>query len=116
MSRQRWHITVEGALLTLSRSGRVRLDVSAATRLPDGARARIAHQIRQDIWRAVQDQRGFSPVIQITRRDGGLDVEAGGQCLNQPTPRLKERIEAVLCDPAKRSRWIAHARRAEGLA
>ena len=70
MSRKRWHILREGDSLTMTRALPVRFDVAAGTTLPGGGRLRLAMQVRQDLWRALQALRGFAPVVQVTRRDG----------------------------------------------
>ncbi|SFC47264.1 hypothetical protein [Tropicimonas isoalkanivorans] len=114
MSRARWHVLREGPVLTLARALPPRFDVVAETWLPGGGRARLAHQIRQDIWRAVQHQRGFSPVVQIACRDGGLAVRAGGRVSVRPFDRdgIEARIADVLEHKKCRARWIRCAGRA----
>ncbi|RED14288.1 hypothetical protein POI8812_02701 [Pontivivens insulae] len=109
MSRVRWHMVRDGAALTLARPGRARLDVAARISLPLAARGRLAHQIRQDLWRELRALRGFSPVVRITRSNRGLDVLAGGQW-DRAVPGIAARIEAVLNDPLRQQRWLAHAR------
>lgn len=106
-----WHILREDGVLTLCRQTPARLDVSAATVLPAGNPVRLAHQIRQDMWRAVQNVRGFSPVVRLEQRDGGIAVTAGGRVLGPVAPGLSARIAAVLENPANRRRWSAHAGR-----
>ncbi|ROT96335.1 hypothetical protein EAT49_18720 [Histidinibacterium lentulum] len=97
--------------LVLSRPGRDRLDVCAATALPDAARARVAQQVRQDLWRALRRVRGFSPVVRVRREAGGLSLVAGGQ-VDGAVPRgLAARIALVLEDGGNRARWVARARR-----
>ena len=112
MSKPRWHITRDGDTLTLSRLAAARFDVSARTVLPDAGRARVAHQVRQDMWRSLQDLRGFTPVVEIRRENGQLYVTAGGQMAG---PIAKQAIETaikdVLDDPKCRARWVAHATR-----
>lgn len=79
MSRKGWHVLRDGPRLTLARKLPARFDVEAATNLPAAGRLRLAWQVRQDIWRALQRQRGFSPVIEVTSGPGGLFVRAGGR-------------------------------------
>ena len=115
MSRTRWHVMREGDRLTLSRrGGRLAFDVVVERRLPMAplSREALAQQIRQDVWRALRDQPGFSPVVEVTREDAGLTVRAGGTvAAAHPRARLEERVAAVLDDPARRARWCAHAGR-----
>ena len=106
-----WHILREDGVLTLCRQAPARLDVSAATVLPAGDPVRLAHQIRQDMWRAVRNVRGFSPVVRLEQRVGGIAVTAGGQVMGPVAPGLPARIAAVLENPANRRRWLAHAGR-----
>lgn len=110
MSRARWHIHHDGATLILSRQRPARFDVSATTRLPDAGRVRVAHQVRQDMWRALQSLRGFSPCVAVTRDEDGLQVRAGGRVAGIcAAPRVEQQIAAVLEDPQNRARWVRHA-------
>lgn len=108
--RRGFHTLRDGAVLTLARRVPVRFDVAASTRLPDARRGRVAHQVRQDLWRNLQSLRGFSPVVRVIRQADGLLVEAGGQ-VDGAIPRGTEaRIADLLADPQRRARWMAHAR------
>lgn len=109
MARVRWHILQDGDALTLCRHLPPRFDVSSRTVLPACAPLRLAHQVRQDMWRALQNVRGFSPVVRVTPQDGALMVEAGGRAIGVTTG-LAARIEAVLEAPARRARWVRFAR------
>ena len=111
MSRGRWHIRNDGDTLTLARRNRARLDVAARTDLPDAGRLRIAHQVRQDMWRALQHLRGFSPVVRVRREAGRLLVTAGGE-ISGPVARAhsEEIIRDVLECPGRRARWLRYAR------
>ncbi len=106
MTRNRWHILRDGDVLTLARRVPVRFDLAVTTMLPGGARLRMAQQVRQDMWRALQSLRGFSPVVQVVRTPAGLEVTAGGQ-VSGPVPRarVEAQIANVLEDPANRARW-----------
>lgn len=108
MARTRWHTLHDGAALTLCRHLPPRFDVRARTVLPACAPVRLAHQIRQDMWRALQNVRGFSPVVRVTPEGGVLIVEAGGRVIGA-TAGLSARIEAVLEAPALRARWVRFA-------
>ena len=107
----RWHITRADGELTLGRQTPPRFEVAAVTELPLADPLRLAQQIRQDVWRALQNVRGFSPVVRVARNSEGLRVTAGGRVLGQVSAVLAGRIGDVLADPANRSRWLRHARR-----
>lgn len=109
MNRKGWHILRDGDRLTLTRRLPVRFDVQAETVLRDGSRARMAQQIRQDLWRQLQNLRGFSPVVELTRKDGQLHVRAGGRVDGAVAPGLEARIAALLSHPKARARWQAYA-------
>ena len=113
MSRGRWHVLREGPVLTLTRALPPRFDVVAETRMPMARRGRLAGQIRQDLWRALRHQRGFSPVVEITGRAGALAVRAGGRVSVRPFDRagLEARISELLADRACRARWLRCAGR-----
>ena len=103
----------EGALVH-ARQGRTRQDVGIQTAVPRQNRRRLAQQIRQDMWRVVQNQRGFSPIVQIDETDEGLIVIAGGQIDGVfPKAHLEAKIADVLEDPKNRARWLRWARAKE---
>jgi hypothetical protein len=101
-----WHIQKDEGQVTLSRQLPARFDVAAVTHLPHGNAVRLANQIRQDLWRALRNVRGFSPVVQIIEGDAQLDVRAGGRVLGNTNVAMIERIEAVLDNPQNRARWL----------
>ncbi len=113
MARDAWHITRDERTLTLSRTRDVRFDLAQLSFIPgEGlSRSRLAHQIRQDMWRKLQRLRGFSPAVRITVQDGGMAVLAGGAVNGPVTRRAAETIADMLDDPDLRARWIKHARR-----
>ena len=92
--------------VTVSRQLPARFDVSASTQLPGGSAVRIAMQVRQDMWRALQDLRGFSPVVQVTPIKGELNIKAGGRVLGNVTSSLEVKIQSVLENPKNRARWL----------
>lgn len=106
----RWHILREGATLTVTRHLPVRFDVVASARFPRVRRLRLAHQVRQDMWRALQRVRGFSPVVEVTEIRGELTLRAGGRA-EKPfnATSIEAKIADLLCDPGLRRRWIAQA-------
>lgn len=114
MTRSRWHITRTDSSLTLSRRLPARFDVAAETVLPAGDPLRLAHQIRQDMWRRLQSLRGFSPVVEIAAEGQGFKVRAGGQVTGRVPSNAAGQIAEVLENPASRARWIRHAGRGQG--
>lgn len=113
--RAGWHVARDGGVLTLSRCLPARFDLRAETVLPLGGRlvgrARLAHQIRQDVWRCLRDLRGFWPVVRIERSEDALRITAGGalEAGAAPVARAEARLADLLADPARRARWIRHA-------
>jgi hypothetical protein len=106
MTQRMWHTQTDGDTVTLARALPARFDVSASASFPMLARARLAHQIRQDMWRALQNIRGFSPVVRVERSDAGLRVTAGGRVPKPISKHIAERIEVLLNDEVLRARWI----------
>ncbi len=109
MTRTRWHILREGDTLTLCRALPARFDVVAETVLPRMRKDRLAQQVRQDLWRALQSVRGFSPVVRVEDRGDMLHLRAGGRAAAPIAASLIARIEDVLEDTANRRRWLRHA-------
>ncbi|MEM6372252.1 MAG: hypothetical protein AAF727_05675 [Pseudomonadota bacterium] len=108
--KARWHILRDGDALTLCRHLPPRFDIAAHTHLSAGGPVRLAHQIRQDIWRALSRVRGFSPVVHLEPDGHGWAVTAGGRTLGPASGQIVERIARVLDDPQIRARWMNHAR------
>jgi len=116
MSRARWHIlrTQRDArrVVTVARHLPAQFDVEGQGSLPSGNPVALGQQIRQDLWRMLQRERGFSPVVELTEMTGGgWSVRAGGRLAARPAPGLQDRISALLNDPQRRARWISQARR-----
>lgn len=111
LKRVGFHIQREGDVVTLARELPVRFDVVAKTVVPMCSSTRLAHQIRQDMWRALRNVRGFSPVVRLRPEEEGWLVEAGGRVLGRTPASLTDRITDLLEDPARRQRWVTHASR-----
>ncbi|WP_010139059.1 hypothetical protein [Oceanicola sp. S124] len=118
MARNGWHILREADRVTVTRRLPVRFDLSVEAVLPcdrEVSLRRVAQQVRQDMWRRLQDQRGFAPAVEVRRAPDGLVVRAGGALPHPVTASLRDRLADLLDSPAHRTRWIAHAeRRADG--
>lgn len=109
---KRWCLTGGEDEVVLARSGLVRMDVAVRAAFPPLRKAALAHEIRKDLWRALQGLRGFSPIVMVASEASGLLVTVGGRIDAKSWPREKTltEIETLLSNPAKRARWIAHAR------
>ncbi|WP_319826242.1 hypothetical protein [Thalassovita sp.] len=110
MSRNDWHILHEEGALIVARSLPVRFDLSVETVLPFCGKVRLARQIRQDMWRALQRIRGFSPAVRVAEEQGGLRVTAGGRMEHAYPRRLaEEKLRNLMLDGNNRARWVACA-------
>lgn len=107
--KARWHILQDGDTVTLCRQRPPRFDFAVHTVLPRGRPTWLAHQIRQDLWRALQNVRGFSPVVRLQAVPAGWAVTAGGRAAGQIAPQILERVTAVLEHAGNRARWMRHA-------
>lgn len=107
----RWHILREDGALTLARHVPVRFDLSASAAFPRLHKRRLAEQVRQDMWRMLQNLRGFSPVVRVAGSGEDLTVTAGGAVLARvcPKARVEAQLSDLLNDPARRKRWITYA-------
>lgn len=107
--RKGWREQEVNGVLTVSRHLPVSFDLAVETVLPAvGSRRRLAHQVRQDMWRALRDLRGFAPAVRVASEAGHLRLTAGGSVAAKTFPRA--RCEAVLRslleDPRARARWL----------
>ncbi|WP_299144636.1 hypothetical protein [uncultured Tateyamaria sp.] len=104
-----WHILRDGDSVTLCRQLPPRLEFGVQTVLPKVDPVRLAHQIRQDLWRALQNVRGYVPVIRLDPVPDGWAVTAGGGASRPLAAPVMDRARAVLNDPRNRARWVRHA-------
>ncbi|MFO7854262.1 MAG: hypothetical protein R6V44_03390 [Paracoccaceae bacterium] len=126
MSARGWRTAETGAATSLSRDGApADAPLAAATgawaappaKDPGRFRAALAHQVRQDLWRALRTVRGFAPVVSVAAgTDGRVEVEAGGRLVAGTGARrqVEAAAAALLADPALRRRWTRHALRRAG--
>ena len=112
MGRGGWHILRDGDTVTVARKLPVRFDLRATATFPPARSLRLAHQVRQDLWRILRDIKGFRPVVRIRTDASGLCITAGGDVAG-PVPKMQveARMSALLHDPRARARWLAHARK-----
>ena len=100
----------EGGAFVHARRWPCRFDLSVSMEFPRVSRRRLARAVRQDMWRALQSLRGFSPAIRVEPVEDGLRLEAGGQMDGRwPRAVAEARLQAVLGDPRLRARWISWA-------
>ncbi|MGV6811655.1 MAG: hypothetical protein ACWA47_05375 [Brevirhabdus sp.] len=114
MTKPRWHNFVEDGALVVTRRLPVRFDISAATDFPPARMGRLAHQVRQDLWRALRDIRGFSPVVLVEEVGDRLCLTAGGRLdCRASRSKARARVADLLADPKLRARWLANAQMRE---
>ena len=109
MRRMRWHILRDDGVFILARHLPVRFDIAAETTLPLVPPLRLAHQIRQDLWRSLQHVRGFSPVVSLRKSGDHWHVRTGGRVAGAAPHSLTVRIEDLLNTPHLRERWVRYA-------
>ena len=114
MARTQWYMERSADGLTLARHWPPRFDVKGTGTLPVAPRRlslrRLAHQIRQDLWRQLQGLRGFSPVVRLTQSDSVIAVCAGGRAARPIPSQTNAQIAALLADGPSRERWIRWAK------
>jgi hypothetical protein len=112
VTRSKWHILKEEGALTVARNLPVRFDFSAQVMLPRCGKRRLAMQIRQDMWRLLQNLRGFSPVVRVEDAGENLCVTAGGKVDQRrfPSEQSEEKLRDMLGDRSNHARWVAYAR------
>ncbi|UWQ19517.1 hypothetical protein K3551_09180 [Jannaschia sp. M317] len=104
-----WFVRRDGDRFSLTRRLPLRWDVAAETVLPDLGRRRLAHAVRQDMWRMLQDLRGFSPAVEVVRAGATCRLRAGGRVDGRRPSDLPARIQALLEDPGHRAAWVRSA-------
>ena len=112
--RGRWHILHENGDWVLARHLPVRFDLMARGAIAWCHPVRLMHQIRQDVWRALQGLRGFSPVVRLARIVEGWSIEAGGRVTGPVAPVWEARLIGVLENGHHKARWQRHAGPWEG--
>lgn len=113
-AKTRWHICDSEGVLTLARRSPARFDFAVCAGLAQPAwpvsRRKLAHQIRQDMWRALQHMRGFCPVVQVSAQPDGLRVRAGGAVAGRfPRAQAEAAVRGILDNPANQQRWFGFA-------
>lgn len=126
LSQGGWYVQRAGDVLLLARRWPARFDLAVDVVFAGvgqgGSRARLAHQLRQDMWRCLQDLRGFWPVVRIARCGADLRVTIGGALQEGQGQQAQQRrgeatLEALLANPRHRARWLRHAgMKCEGVA
>ncbi|MEM7179160.1 MAG: hypothetical protein AAF503_15805 [Pseudomonadota bacterium] len=115
----RWTLTDDGVAAVLAPLGVAPgWDLAAEATLPFGApsarmRRRLAHQVRQDLWRALRRVRGFVPVVRVADAGGTAMLRAGGRVPGgRVAERDRHRVADVITNADNQRRWLAHAARA----
>ncbi len=104
-----WIIEQTEETVLVTRRKPVIWDVEASAEFPACHPLRLAHQIRQDMWRTLRKLKGFCPAVEVTLGQT-FQVRAGGRVARHIPPRTAEKIEALLRNPLHRARWLAYAR------
>ena len=117
----RWSLVHTGDSTLLHRAGYAPVWAFAVTLsmpivLTTSQRSRMAHQIRQDIWRACRHVRGFLPLVQVSTNGDETVIRAGGSLATRSghADALAAKVARVLDCGNNISRWQRHARRARG--
>ena len=111
MAKLRWHILRDSHGVTVTRRLPVRFDLSAQVVLPNAYRLYLAQQIRQDLWRRLQNLCGFTPVVRIENHVSGVLVTAGGQIDGMVNRNWYEaEIQYLLMDQGLQARWLSQAK------
>lgn len=104
-----WFAVSSEGEYTLARQWPPRFDFGVVSDFPPVNAKRLAHQIRQDLWRKLQGLRGFSPVVSVYVTEAGLNVRAGGRIIGRLPNGTEALVQDLLNDPALRARWIRWA-------
>ena len=85
-------------------------DLLAETNFPVCRPKILALQIRQDMWRLLQNLRGFLPAVEVRASNFSMHVRAGGQLtcsIHVVSAQIK--LQDMLENPVYRQRWINFA-------
>ncbi|MEL7154469.1 MAG: hypothetical protein AAFN51_11895 [Pseudomonadota bacterium] len=117
----RWSLVVSDDATLLHRTGQrpewaFEVSLKLTSTASAAQRVRIAHQVRQDIWRACQRVRGFLPLVEVSTSGNETVIRAGGSLMTRSghVPSLEIKVAAVLDCADNIARWQRHARRAGG--
>ena len=115
----RWALVVAGETVLLHRAGHppvwaVQTSRRWALGLTAKQRIRIAHQVRQDIWRTCRGVRGFLPMVEVSTSGDETVIRAGGSLMTRSgyVPTLEMKVARVLDCADNIARWQRHAQRA----
>jgi len=114
MRQRQWHVWREANCVTIARHAPPRFEVAGSVMLAVAADTlcltRLAHQVRQDLWRKLQSLRGFSPVVSVSSVPGGVAIRAGGRAARPIPQTVEETITTLLSHPPSNQRWICWSR------
>ncbi|KMW56109.1 hypothetical protein AIOL_001061 [Candidatus Rhodobacter oscarellae] len=104
-----WIVEQSETRVLVTRRKPVRWDVSARAEFPPCKALRLAHQIRQDMWRELQKIKGFCPAVEVELGEV-FQVRAGGRVARHVHPLASEWVEDLLNSNTHRRRWLAYAK------
>ena len=104
-----WIIEKTDDSVLVTRRKPVRWDVEATATFPKCHALRLAHQIRQDMWRELQKIKGFCPAVEVTLGDT-FHVRAGGRVARHVHPYANKWVEDLLTSDMHRRRWLAYSK------
>ena len=104
-----WIIDETPDLLLVTRRKPVRWDIEARAEFPKAHALRLAHQIRQDMWRELKKIKGFCPAVEIEKGET-LKVRAGGRVARHVHPMANGWVEDLLNSDIHRRRWLAYSK------
>ena len=103
---------VEGGLLHARAGLPDRWDIAIKRNWRFGllSRRRLARAIRQDIWRDLQQVRGFVPRVLVAQNADLVQITAGGVLMaGRAAPVLENHLAGVLDNPGNKMRWLRFA-------
>jgi len=104
-----WIIEQSDESVLVTRRKPVRWDIEARAEFPRCHGLRLAHQIRQDMWRELKRIKGFCPAVEVTFGDT-FQVRAGGRVARYVHPNASRWVEDLLTSDIHRRRWLAYAK------
>lgn len=104
-----WIIEQSETRVLVTRRKPLRWDIRAEAVFPACHPLRLAHQIRQDMWRELQRIKGFCPAVEVAL-GAEFHVTAGGRVARHVHPQANRWIEDLLNSELHRRRWLAYAK------
>jgi hypothetical protein len=106
-----WIISEQAGRLRIARQPNLRWDLKVRATFPICRRRRLGQQILQDMWRNLQDVRGFCPAVELWRDADLVVADIGGDVQGRFARGWTEgRITDLVNDARLRARWERFAR------